>query len=118
MKKLFYLLETSDPSTTLPIITTLISISLVTITFFVLYQQLPPKLPLFYSLPWGQLQLVAKQQFLLLPSVLFLMGIVNTALAFQLPNSQVVLKKILLLSLFVMDLIVLIATIKILSIFT
>ena len=101
----------------IPIFITLLSSFLITATFFILKDNLPPKIPLFYSLSWGKPQLVDKQQFLILPAVLLLFCLVNTLIASQLHHLQVVLIRTLMLSLILLDLIILITTFKILTIF-
>lgn len=117
MKKILTFLETSDPAIIWPIIISSVSLILVAGTFFLFYNRLPPNLPLLYSLPWGQTQLVPKQQFLILPVTLFLITLVNTFITFRLNAASFVLKKMLMLSVITMDLIVIITTIKIISIF-
>lgn len=83
----------------------------------ILYNHLPTKLPLFYSLPWGQKQLISKQGFLFLPATLVMLAVVNTLITFQLHTAQQVLKKVLLFSIVFVNLIVLITALKILLIF-
>lgn len=83
----------------------------------ILYNHLPTKLPLFYSLPWGQKQLISKQGFLFLPATLVVLAAVNTLITFQLHTAQQVLKKVLLFSIVFVNLIVLITALKILLIF-
>lgn len=90
---------------------------LTTATFPLSSANLPPKLPLFYSLPWGESQLVDKDQFLLLPATLALINLVNILIASFLHPAQVVLKRTLVLSLFFIDTILVITFIKILLIF-
>jgi len=45
------------------------------------FASLPPKIPLFYSKPWGQERLAGKELIWLLPSILLLLIIANTVLA-------------------------------------
>jgi len=44
---------------------------------FIFYRQLPPQLPLFYSRPWGERQLVSPSTLLFLPSLSLVVLIVN-----------------------------------------
>lgn len=117
MNKILQIITYTDRYLLLSTLITLVSILVVTASFFILQSGLPPKIPLFYSLPWGQAQLVNKQQFLLLPAVLLLFGLANTLIASQLHKLQTVLIRSLLLSLIFLDLIILITTAKILFIF-
>lgn len=101
----------------IPILITVISIVLIIFPFLIFYNHLPDKLPLFYSFPWGENQLAAKQQLFLLPIVLALVCLINSLIASQLHSVQYVLKRILTLSLILIDIIVLITAIKIMWIF-
>lgn len=90
----------------------------VIVFFFALsFTSLPPSLPLLYSRPWGVSQLVSKSQFLILPIVVILITMLNTLLASRLHPAQQVLRKILLDCTIFVDIIILIATLKIIWIF-
>lgn len=90
----------------------------VTILFLLFYNRFPPRVPLFYSLPWGEAQLVVKQQLFLLPIILLLITLTNFFIAFQLHSIQYILKRILYISLFLISTIIFITAVKILMIFT
>ncbi|MFH0937642.1 MAG: hypothetical protein V1808_05130 [Candidatus Daviesbacteria bacterium] len=115
--KLLNFWDKTDKYTSVPILTSILSSLPVIILFFAIYNKLPNKLPLFYSLPWGESQLVAKQQFLLLPTVLLLITLVNTFISSQIHPVQLVLKRMLMLTLLLINLIILITALKILFIF-
>lgn len=103
---------------TLTIVSIFIAITLLLLFFLVLFLDiLPPKLPLFYSLAWGETQLVQKQQFFILPAVMLLIGLINLSLASQLHSGQTVLKRMLILSVLVISIIIFITAFKILTIF-
>lgn len=102
----FYLLS-------LPLAITLI-ISLFILIFF---QFLPPKLPLFYSLPWGNAQLANHQQFFIIPASIVLINLINLLIIWHLHPSQVFFKKMLTVSSLVITLIFLTTFIKIFFIF-
>lgn len=106
-----------DPFFLLPISTTVIGAILITMTYLIFYKTISTKIPLFYSLAWGEAQLATKQQFLILPSALLLIGLINSAIAWNLHSSQHVLKRILMSSCIFIDLIFFVAAIKILSIY-
>lgn len=82
-----------------------------------LFKFLPLQLPLFYSLPWGEEQLATHQQFLIVPSVITLITLLNLSFSWQLHPSQIFFKKILLFSSLVISLILIITFIKIVLIF-
>lgn len=101
----------------IPTLITAFSVILITLLFSIFMNQLPDKLPLFYSLSWGENQLASKQQFFLLPIILILVLLINSFIASQLHSSQYILKRILMLSLILLDGVILITAIKILWIF-
>lgn len=101
----------------LPLFFSAFSIVLLLILLLVFYSHLPDRLPLFYSLSWGEAELVKKDRFFLLPTILLLLTLVNFFITSQLHSLQYILKRILMLSLVLIDLIFLVTTIKILLIF-
>lgn len=117
MDKIFKFIIKQDIISLLALGSILANAILVSSFLAIFYNQLPSKLPLFYSLPWGEAQLVAKQQFLILPAVLILMGLINGFLAYQLHPAHLVLKKIIMGSLLLISSIILITAIRILIIF-
>lgn len=117
MKKILQFITYTDHYLLLSSFITIISILVITLSYFMLQNGLPSKIPLFYSLPWGQPQLVEKGQFLVLPAILLLFGLVNTLLASYLHKLQTVLIRSLLLSIIFLDLIIVITAAKILLIF-
>ncbi len=115
--RFLYFLHHSDIYFLGTITTSLFTVILITITYLVLFKLLPTQLPLFYSHPWGDTQLVSKQQFFILPAIVGLITLINTTLAWQLHPSQIVLKRILLLSVPVADMIMLITAYQIVTLF-
>lgn len=95
----------------------LLSAFVITVCYLILYNSLPKELPLFYSLPWGENQLIEKQQFFILPTVLLLIGALNISLTWQLHLSQIILRRVLSLSLLVSSLIIFITAFKVIAIF-
>lgn len=79
--------------------------------------KLPKQLPLFYSLPWGDSQLGTYQQFLVLPSLLFSVVLVNLIISTQLHDSQLVIKRILSLSSLLVSFLFFVTAFKIIYIF-
>lgn len=110
--------QNSDKYFLVPIIFSVFSCLLIGNLYLIFYPNLPDKLPLFYSLSWGQSQLVGKQQIFLLPAILILVTLINSLLASQLHNSHFALKRILMLSLFCTNIIILVTSLKIIMIFS
>jgi hypothetical protein len=78
---------------------------------------LPPKLPLFYSLPWGESQLVNHQQLLIVPASVILITLLNYIISLQLHQSQKFFKMLLFSSSYLLTLILTITFLKIILIF-
>lgn len=92
--------------------------ALIMILFILIFSKaLPPKLPLFYSLPWGEKQLVSTQQLLIVPAIIILITLCNLVISWQLHSSQIFFKKILLFSSLLVSLILIITFFKIILIF-
>lgn len=87
------------------------------LTIVILLNYLPPKLPLFYSLAWGEGQLVTRQQFFIIPASIILITPLNLIISWQLHPSQTFFKKVLLLSSIIVSLILTLALIKIVLMF-
>lgn len=86
----------------------LIILAIVTILKF-----LPPRLPLFYSLPWGENQLATHQQFIVIPASISAVALLNLIISWQLHPSQSFFKKVLLIASLIVGLIMIITFIKI-----
>lgn len=80
-------------------------------------KNLPSQIPLFYSLPWGENQIATSDQFIIIPSLISLIALFNLSLSWYLHPSQTPLKRILALSSFIVSLLLLIASIKIIYLF-
>lgn len=117
LNKIIEFWKSSDKYVFLPIIISLIFALSVTIFYFIYYSQLPERLPLFYSVSWGENQLASKQQFLILPATMMLILLINSLIASQLHSAQYILKRIIMLFLLIISLILLITAFKILFIF-
>lgn len=90
---------------------------LVAVTVLAISKLLPPRLPLFYSLPWGDSQLVTKQQFFILPAIIAIVTLVNLGILWQLHSSQSFFKNILIAQSILVSIILTIAFIKIILTF-
>lgn len=100
----------------LAVIPLLISILMVGL-ILILSRSLPPRLPLFYSLPWGENELAQNLQLLIIPAIIALVTLSNLIISWQLHSSQAFFKKILLFSSILVSLILSITFFKIVSIF-
>lgn len=78
---------------------------------------LPQRLPLFYSLPWGEEQLASHLQFQIIPATIILILLINLAVKKQLHSSQSFLKTALSLTSLAVTLILTITFTKIVLIF-
>lgn len=92
-----------------------IALSLVFISFN--FTSLPKQIPLFYSLEWGDKQLRPLPQLFILPLLSTLIVVANILVSLQLHPSQIVLKRIIYFSVFLVSLIFAITCFKIISIF-
>ena len=90
---------------------------LIALTILVLIRFLPPKLPLFYSLPWGEKQLAASQQLFIIPASITLLTLCNLIISWQLHPSQKFFQNILLFSSLLVSVILTITFFKIILIF-
>lgn len=89
----------------------------ISMTVLLIIQFLPPKLPLFYSLPWGEKQLATPTQFFILPAAVVLITLINLGLSWQLHPSQLFFKKILLGASYICTLLLITTFIRIIHIF-
>jgi hypothetical protein len=97
----------------IPIIAILLSI----ITTFILSSLLPKKLPLFYSLAWGEKQLATQPQLLIIPASIAVLTLVNLIIFWRINKSQILLRKILVYSTIVITLVVMVSFSKIILTF-
>lgn len=96
-----------------PLVSTLV-LSIIIIFFF---KFLPFRLPLFYSLSWGDFQLANHQQFLIIPASIALITLFNLIISWQLHYSQSFFKKTLIFSSLIISLILTITFLKIIFIY-
>lgn len=107
----------SDKYVAIPIFVAITSVVLILTAYLLSYPNLPAKLPLFYSHPWGESQLAPKIQFLAIPGVILAVTAINSVIAWQLHPSQLVLKRSLMLSLVLINGILCLTALKIIGIF-
>lgn len=117
MKQIWYFIRYSDPFILLPILAAGAGAAVILLTMALFYTQLPNRLPLFYSLPWGADELAGKQQFFLLPVLLVAVTLFNLILASRLHPLQYSLKRILAAASLLCSLIILTTALHVLFIF-
>lgn len=101
--------------------TTILPFTVAAVLFLVIllfFRFLPPKLPLFYSLPWGDEQLAIHIQFFIIPGIIILIILLNLIVSMHLHEQQLFFKKILEVGTLISTLILTITFIKIVLIFT
>lgn len=98
-------------------VTSLVFAILVLIVFGVAFSSLPKQVPLFYSRPWGQLQLGSLSQFMIIPSLIVLITLVNLTISWHLHSSQLLLKRVLNLSSSLVALLLFITAVRIIFLF-
>jgi hypothetical protein len=99
--RFYKLLPTSLPFTTdryikLPFLSGFVCLLLQIMLLALAQPHLPPEVPLFYSRPWGELQLASKNTLWLLPFSTTLVFILNLALASLVNRQERLLARILI----------------------
>ncbi|MCL4366787.1 hypothetical protein M1563_01315 [Patescibacteria group bacterium] len=117
MRKFLNYFLALDSFYSLPFAFAVLTVFFIGTIFTLSFKHLPEQIPLFYSTSWGESQLVSKLQFLILPTVVSLISLVNFFVASQLPQNQLVLKRILITSSVFVNIIILVTAIKIMTIY-
>lgn len=86
-------------------------------TIFFVSKHLPPDLPLFYSLPWGENQLAKTDQLIIIPAIFLCISLVNLIIFLQLDEKFIVLKRILSITSIIVSLILTASFFQIIAIF-
>lgn len=86
---------------------------LLTLVILIPLRFLPSRLPLFYSVAWGDGQLATHQQFLIIPASIGAVTLLNMIISWQLHPSQSFFKKVLLTSSLIVSLLLTVSFIKI-----
>lgn len=100
----------------LNILTILIGVSIIAL-WQINLKDLPSRLPLFYSLPWGETQLASSSEFIIIPFLIILITFFNLFLSWYLHPSQYPLKRMLAVSSLVVSILMLIASVHIIYLF-
>lgn len=85
----------------------------ITVVILTFLKFLPDKLPLFYSIAWGERQLATHQQFLIIPACIAAVTFLNLVICWQLHPSQSFFKKTLCIASLLISLILTISFIRI-----
>jgi hypothetical protein len=97
----------------LSVLIALLVISLWAINYF----NLPKEIPLFYSLPWGDMQFGHINQFILFPSLIVLIILINLIISWHLHFSQILIKRVLAIASLIMSVLLGVAAFKIIFTF-
>jgi len=101
-----------NPNTIILIKISLIIVGITWISYGLFYQFMPPMIPLLFSRPWGQAQLINKNYFIFLPAIITILFLINLRLASILLRRDVLMTIIILTSYSVCSLMGLIAIIR------
>ncbi len=97
----------------IPILAILFSLSAI----FFLSSYLPPKLPLFFSLTWGDAELVNKTQLLIIPASITALMLFNLIIFWRLNENYLLLRRILIFTGLLTTAIIMISFAKMILIF-
>lgn len=86
---------------------------LVILTFF--WKKLPPQVPLFYSRPWGEEQLINPIGLLILPATSLLITVANSAGASLIPGNEKLASQLLVIFATVFNFLCLVTLFKIVT---
>lgn len=86
-------------------------------TFALTYERLPAQIPLFYSLPWGEGQLVPIFEIIILPSLTIVITLSNLLVSWHLHESQFLLKRMISLFSASLSLLLTLAAVRIIWLF-
>lgn len=100
-----------------PIIFSIILALSVLATWGLFYLNLPWQIPIFYSLAWGDAQFGHINQFLIFPSLIILILLINLIISWHLHFSQVLIKRILAIATFIVSIFLSTAAFKIIFTF-
>ncbi|PIP53021.1 hypothetical protein COX08_03365 [Candidatus Beckwithbacteria bacterium CG23_combo_of_CG06-09_8_20_14_all_34_8] len=101
-----------NPNTIILIKISLIIVGISWISYGLFYQFMPPMIPLLFSRPWGQTQLINKSYFISLPAIITMLFLINLRLASILLRRDMLMAIIILTSYSVCGLIGLITIIR------
>ena len=95
----------------------LLGVAIILGLLVVTYNNLPSQLPLFYSLPWGEGQLVPISRIVILPSLTIILTLSNLLISWHLHESQQILKRMISLFSASLSLILTLSAIRIILLF-
>lgn len=117
LKDLTGLYQEQDAYVFWPIsLSVLIALSVVSLWAFY-YFSLPREIPIFYSLPWGDSQFGHINQFVLFPSLIILIILINLITSWHLHFSQILIKRVLAIASLIMSVLLSVAAFKIIFTF-
>lgn len=117
LDKIVVFYRKQDPIIFFSVLISLICSVITALVFLINFQNLPQSLPLFYSLSWGEGQLISTPQFIILPSLILLITLLNLIISWQLHPSQQVIKRIIAFSTAGVGVLITLTALKIIYIF-
>ncbi len=117
MKKFLDFYHRTDKIVFFAVVISLVLMLMVINIFAIYWSSLPSQIPLFYSLPWGDSQLAAIPQFVILPFIILLNTLINLLLSWQLHDSQNALKRLFCGASLVVAILITITALKIVFIY-
>jgi hypothetical protein len=82
------------------------------------FSSLPPEVPLYYSLPWGQSQLSSASSLFILPTISLVLLLINHLFAISLAKTSILLSRLLVVVSLIFSLLSLITILQIVYIIT
>lgn len=117
LKRFFHFNKRQDPVVFWATALSLLGV-VITLAFFAqAFIDLPTQLPLFYSLPWGEGQLVPTVHLIILPSLAILITLINLLVCWHLHQSQYMLKRMIAIFSASLSLLLTLSAIRILFLF-
>lgn len=116
-KKFFSFNKRQDPVVFWTSAFSLFGVIIILSTVVFTYERLPSALPLFYSLPWGEGQLVPIFQIIVLPSITVMITLTNLLVSWHLHESQFLLKRMISIFSASLSLLITLAALRIIWLF-
>jgi len=117
LTKFFHFNKRQDPVVFWTSAFSLFGVIIILSTVAFTYERLPSELPLFYSLPWGEGQLVPIFQIVVLPSLTVIITLTNLLVSWHLHESQFLLKRMISIFSASLSLLITLAALRIMWLF-
>lgn len=117
LSKFFHFNKRQDPVIFWTTAFSLLGVIITLTSFALTYEKLPAEIPLFYSLPWGEGQLVPIFEIIILPSLTIVITLSNLLVSWHLHESQFLLKRMISLFSASLSLLLTLAALRIIWLF-